>query len=59
MAANVDPNKCAGCATCVDVCPLGIISINADSHCAELDVDSCVSCGTCADVCPINAITID
>jgi ferredoxin len=58
MPAVVDPEKCEGCETCVEECPVEAISINDDGV-AEVDEDECVECGTCVDVCPNDAITME
>jgi Fe-S-cluster-containing hydrogenase component 2 len=44
------------CNPCVDVCPVGAITmddINAPPH---IDYDSCISCGRCVAICPGLAI---
>jgi ferredoxin len=58
MPAVVDPEKCEGCETCVEECPVEAISINDDGV-AEVDADECVECETCIDVCPNDAITME
>jgi len=58
MPAVVDPEKCEGCETCVDECPVEAISMNDDGI-AEVDADECVECETCVDVCPNEAITME
>ena len=50
---EVDTDLCIACGTCVDRCPLHIITIN-DEGWAEPGVD-CFRCGQCAYVCPQNA----
>ena len=50
---EVDSSLCTACGTCVDRCPMHIISIN-DEGWAESDVD-CFRCGQCAYVCPQGA----
>jgi NAD-dependent dihydropyrimidine dehydrogenase PreA subunit len=56
MAAVVDPEKCTGCETCVDSCPLDAISMKDDL--AVIDADTCGDCGACVDVCPVEAISL-
>ena len=53
---EVDQDKCIACGTCVERCPLQIISINDDGW-AEPGVN-CVRCGQCAYVCPQSARTL-
>jgi len=56
MAAKVDVDKCTGCGTCAEVCPVEAIKV--DDY-AVVDEDECVDCGTCVDECPEGAITLD
>jgi NAD-dependent dihydropyrimidine dehydrogenase PreA subunit len=58
MVAVVDFEKCNGCASCVEVCPMECIELNGDEK-AVVDADTCGDCGACADECPNEAITID
>ena len=57
MAAVVDKDKCTGCESCLDSCPLDAISMDGDV--AVIDQDTCGDCGSCVDVCPVEAITMD
>ncbi len=56
MALKIDLEKCNGCGTCVDVCPVGAIKV---SDKAKIDEDECIGCGVCEDECPQNALTSD
>jgi ferredoxin len=56
MAAKVDNDKCTGCGTCVDGCPVEAIKVNDK---AKIDEDECIDCGTCVDECPEEAISLD
>ncbi|MCD6346647.1 MAG: glycyl-radical enzyme activating protein [Bacteroidales bacterium] len=47
-------NKCIGCGTCVDECPVNALTLTADG--IVTDTDLCTLCGRCADVCPTLAI---
>jgi len=57
MVAIIDPEKCTGCGTCVDVCPSAAIEIKEDI--AVVDADLCVDCESCVDECPSEAIHME
>ena len=52
--ATVDPEKCTGCETCVEICQTQAITMNADNV-AQIDIDRCIGCGLCEPVCPDDA----
>ena len=54
----IDQNKCIGCGTCVQLCPVGAISFNSDGK-AVIDPNTCIKCGTCEVSCPVSAIKIN
>ena len=49
----VDPEKCVGCGTCVDECPMGCISLG---YYAMINQELCVQCGICEYECIFNAV---
>jgi len=51
---KVDKNKCTGCETCVEACPVEAIKMVDEK--AEVNRDECVECGTCIETCPQEAI---
>jgi NAD-dependent dihydropyrimidine dehydrogenase PreA subunit len=55
MAIIVDKDKCTGCGTCVDVCPVNAISVN---DVATINEEECVECGSCIDECPNEALSM-
>jgi len=57
IVAEVDPDKCAACLTCVRVCPYQVPFINDDAV-AEINPVQCRGCGTCAGECPAMAIQL-
>ena len=55
MAVTIDKEKCTGCGTCVDACPVEALKVNDK---ATVDADTCIDCGTCVDECPEGAISL-
>lgn len=56
MEIKVNKEKCTGCRICVDVCPVGAISIDSNGK-AQID-ERCTFCRLCIKECPENAIEI-
>ncbi|HNV43842.1 MAG: 4Fe-4S binding protein [Spirochaetes bacterium] len=56
MPAVVNTSKCTGCGSCVDICPVGCISL-VDNK-AVVDKDACIDCGACTSECSSEAITL-
>lgn len=57
--AIIDEELCIACGRCVEVCPLGVISIvksDMGEDKARVNDAICKGCGTCASVCPNGAI---
>lgn len=54
----IDQDKCIGCGTCVQLCPVNAISFNKDGK-AQIDKEKCIKCGTCEVACPVSAIKIE
>jgi heterodisulfide reductase subunit A-like polyferredoxin len=57
MPAVVNPEKCTGCETCVESCPLDAIAMKEGL--AVVDAETCGDCGACVDVCPVEAIAME
>jgi len=55
MPAKVNPDKCSGCASCEDVCPIECIKVD---EVAKVDENECTECGSCVDECPEGAISL-
>ena len=49
--------KCTGCGTCKDVCPVEAIELNDDK--AKVNEEECVECGTCVEECPEGALSLE
>jgi heterodisulfide reductase subunit A len=56
--AEVDPDLCAICLTCIRACPFGVPQIDYENAVATIDPGACQGCGICASVCPRNAIRV-
>lgn len=53
---SVDLDKCVGCGTCVQDCPLGAMRLKDKKACVD---DRCSHCGACVRVCPEEALTLE
>jgi len=56
MRPKADPERCTGCGTCVDQCPVSALSM--EEHIPVVDSDACISCFCCQEICPEKAITL-
>ncbi len=54
--AEVDPERCAACKSCLSICPYRAVSFNSERNVAEVSPVLCVGCGTCVAACPCGAI---
>ncbi len=55
--AQVTPEKCSACLTCIRTCPYEAPFIGAASK-AEIRVQACQGCGMCVGICPSKAIDL-
>jgi len=53
--AEVNPEKCNGCAICVTRCQVNAVNINERLNVAEVNLDRCLGCGNCITSCPSGA----
>ncbi len=58
IVAEVDPDKCAVCLTCVRTCPFNVPVIDYTIDAAYIDPAKCQGCGVCVSECPAKAITL-
>ena len=54
---KIDIEKCNGCGTCVDICPVDVLEIK-DEKSVVINLDECLVCRACEVQCPDNAIEI-
>lgn len=52
--AEVDPEACTGCETCLERCQMEAITLVDDT--AVIDLDRCIGCGLCVTTCPSEAM---
>ncbi|MBM4325748.1 MAG: 4Fe-4S dicluster domain-containing protein [Deltaproteobacteria bacterium] len=55
--AEVNPDLCSACETCVDRCQMEAIRVG-EKDVAEVDRDRCIGCGLCVTTCPSEALTL-
>lgn len=54
--AEINPELCSGCETCVSRCQMS--AIEAHNSQMIIDYDNCIGCGLCITTCPENAIVL-
>ncbi len=57
VTLQYDPDKCAGCGRCAEVCPRGVFEMR-DKRASVTDKDLCMECGACARNCDFGAISV-
>jgi len=55
--AYIDPDICAGCKTCIGLCPYTAIEFDYRLNVAVVNTALCKGCGSCSGVCPSGAAT--
>jgi NADPH-dependent glutamate synthase beta subunit-like oxidoreductase/coenzyme F420-reducing hydrogenase delta subunit/ferredoxin len=56
VGAVVEADRCAGCLTCVRICPFGVAQVDKTAIMPE---EKCQACGLCAAECPAAAIALE
>ncbi len=57
MEEITSKQKCSGCGACMNICPVGCISMKYDEEgflYPYIDQSMCVDCGMCKKTCPVN-----
>jgi len=54
--AQVNPELCSGCGTCVEKCQMDAITLENDL--SEIKLNRCIGCGVCTVHCPSSAIIL-
>ncbi|HHF09855.1 MAG TPA: 4Fe-4S dicluster domain-containing protein [Methanomicrobia archaeon] len=54
----VDKEKCTGCGTCAENCPVDVYEIKNEKA-VPVNEDACIACRLCESQCPEGAITIE
>ena len=57
VTLRLDEKQCAGCGTCLLVCPHDVLALD-NGRITIGDRDKCMECGACAMNCPFQAITV-
>ncbi|MBT7059365.1 MAG: hydrogenase iron-sulfur subunit [Lentisphaerae bacterium] len=57
-AADIDPEKCVACLTCIRICPHKAIDFDSEKESAVTSKIACRRCGVCAAECPARAIQL-
>ena len=57
IQAWIDPELCAGCRLCNDLCPYGAIKFDEENKISKVSEALCKGCGTCVACCPSSAAT--
>ncbi len=55
IQAYIDPELCAGCRLCNNLCPYGAISFITEENISRVNEALCKGCGTCVAACPSSA----
>jgi NAD-dependent dihydropyrimidine dehydrogenase PreA subunit len=57
VEVKVDSEKCDGCTTCVDTCPVEVFEMKGDKS-VPVKQEECLACRACEVQCPNAAIEV-
>lgn len=60
-SVKVDLEKCTGCGTCVDTCPVGVFELSdasGETKSEPVNESECIVCRACEVSCPEEAIEV-
>ena len=59
MIERIDQEKCIGCGTCVEICPMDVFRPDDDTgRSAIYYAEDCQTCYNCELECPVSAIRV-
>ncbi len=58
MIQSINKEKCIGCGTCVEICPLDTLRLDDDGKAHIAYGDDCMTCFKCERLCPADAIFV-
>ena len=56
MRPQADRQRCTGCGTCIEQCPVAALSMQDDLP--RVDAGTCIACFCCQEICPEQAIAL-
>lgn len=58
VTLSVNADQCTGCGMCLEVCPHGVLEIDA-KRVRIVNRDACMECGACSRNCPFGAVAVE
>jgi Na+-translocating ferredoxin:NAD+ oxidoreductase RNF subunit RnfB len=55
--AEIDPDLCSGCGTCMERCQMEAVEMDGDT--AAIKRTRCIGCGLCVSTCPTGAMSLE